>query len=193
MYNVGVMIFPGTNCEVETVRAFKQLDVDVETFWHRDELDGCDLIVLPGGFSYGDYLRSGRLASFSKVITYVKDQIGKGVKVLGICNGFQILCEAGILPGALTRNDDNQFFCGMTSITNDGYNFYDIPVANKDGKYYCDDMYVNIAYKYSTGNIAGVYSEHENVLGMMPHPERAIESFHESQDGLEILSDFMYK
>lgn len=188
---VGVMIFPGTNCEVETVRAFKLLNVDVTTFWHREEVTGLDLIVLPGGFSYGDYLTSGRLASLSKGISYVKDQIAKGVKVLGICNGFQILCEANILPGALMRNNDNEFYCGPTSITEDGSTFYNVPVANKDGKYYCDLDNVNVAYRYSTGDVAGIYSEHENILGMMPHPERAVESFHESQDGLTILQDFL--
>jgi phosphoribosylformylglycinamidine synthase subunit PurQ / glutaminase len=190
---VGVMIFPGTNCEVETVRAFSLLDVNVDMFWHREEPTELDMIVIPGGFSYGDYLRSGRLASLSKGIMYLKDQISRGVKTLGICNGFQILCETKLLPGGLMRNNDNLFYCGMTSITDNNTDYYNIPVANKDGKYYCDSDDINVAYKYSTGEVAGIYSEHENILGMMPHPERAVESFHESQDGLKILQDFLNK
>jgi phosphoribosylformylglycinamidine synthase len=154
--------------------------------------------VLLGGFSYGDYLRSGALASHSPVVKEIIKVVNQGRKVLGICNGFQILCEAGLLPGALLINRTEKFICKPICINDVNGKGYTIPIAHKQGKYYYSPLTkINVAYTYtedvngSLGNIAGVYNADNNILGMMPHPERAFESYHCSQDGRLILENFL--
>ena len=193
---VGVVIFPGSNCDAETVRLLEHMEFDVQRLWHKDSAPKLDMYVLPGGFSYGDYMRAGALATYSPIMQDVKRYAADGRKVLGICNGFQILCESKILPGTLTRNDDNKFYCGWMMFRNGSMDHYYLPLANKDGKYYTEHE-VNVAYKYAymTGNedaeIAGVYNDAGNVLGMMPHPERAFEKHHASDDGIKIINNFV--
>ena len=168
--------------------------------WHKESvLPDVDLYVLPGGFSWGDYLRVGALANLSPVMGEIKRVAKEGRKVLGICNGFQILCEAGLLPGALRINRTQNFICKTVTIQRKSNN-YIIPIAHSGGNYYPDhSIKVNVAYTYtedingSIGNIAGVFNNRMNVLGMMPHPERAFESYHCSQDGFRILEDFYGK
>jgi len=195
-YKVGVVIFPGSNCDAETIRLFKYLEMDVKKLWHKDPAPELDMYVLPGGFSYGDYMRAGALATYSPIMRDIKKYAEDGRKVLGICNGFQILCEAGILPGTLTRNDSNKFYCGWMMFRNGNMDHYYLPLANKDGKY-ISDREVNIAYKYaymvdsSYVEIAGVYNDKGNVLGMMPHPERAFEKHHSSDDGVKVIDNFV--
>jgi phosphoribosylformylglycinamidine synthase I len=197
-YKIGVVIFPGSNCDAETVKLFEYMELDVQRIWHKDPVPKCDLYVLPGGFSYGDYMRSGALASHSPAMSAIKQYAADGRKVLGICNGFQILCESGILPGTLTRNDSNKFLCQSIMIKNLSHQHYFIPIANKDGKYYSEHE-VNIAYKYAylfaglETEIAGIYNDAGNVLGMMPHPERAFARYHCSDDGVKIVTDFLNK
>lgn len=193
---VGVVIFPGSNCDAETVGLFEHMGFDVQRLWHKDTIPPLDLYVLPGGFSYGDYMRSGALATYSPAMSAIKQYAADGRMVMGICNGFQILCEARILPGTLTRNDSNEFICNPVMIKNLVHQHYFIPIANKDGKYYCEHE-VNIAYKYAylfaglETEIAGIYNDKGNVLGMMPHPERAYQPFHCSDNGPKIISNFL--
>ena len=195
----GVIIFPGSNCDSETVRLLEHMEMDVQRLWHKDPAPKLDLYVLPGGFSYGDYMRAGALATYSPIMQDIKKYADDGRKILGICNGFQILCEAGILPGTLTRNDDNKFYCGWMTIRNGLKDHYYLPLANKIGKYYSDHR-VNVAYRYATmipsdwddlEVVAGVYNEKCNVLGMMPHPERAFEQYHASGDGVKVINNFV--
>jgi phosphoribosylformylglycinamidine synthase len=168
--------------------------------WHKEtSLPKRDLYVLLGGFSYGDYLRSGALASHSPVVKEIIKVVNQGRKVLGICNGFQILCEAGLLPGALLINRTEKFICKPICINDVHGKSYTIPIAHAEGNYFYPPSIVNVAYTYtedvngSMGNIAGVFNNRMNILGMMPHPERAFESYHCSQDGFEILEDFYGK
>jgi phosphoribosylformylglycinamidine synthase len=209
-----VIVFPGSNCDrdlavaLETVTGARPAMV-----WHRDtELpQGLDLIAVPGGFSYGDYLRSGAMAANSPVMRAVRDAGERGVSVLGVCNGFQILTEAGMLPGALMRNAGISFVCRNVSLTveNSQSAFtsrYDageritIPVAHHDGNYTADKATLDrlegegrIAFRYagevngSARNIAGIVNESGNVLGMMPHPERMIEAAHGGTDGRRLF------
>jgi len=219
---VAVLRFPGTNCEFDTQYAFEKLGHNTELVWHENETlpEDIDLVVVPGGFSYGDYLRSGSIARFSPVmkavITYAKD---KG-KVLGICNGFQILTEAGLLPGALKRNNNLHFISkhqNLCVINNDNAflnkcdkgEVLNIPIAHADGNYYIDDAgfekleangQILLRYSDEKGepvvvngsvtSIAGVCNEDKNVFGLMPHPERALESILGSEDGLRMLKGF---
>ena len=194
-FKVGVVIFPGSNCDAETVRLFEHMKIPVQRIWHKDPVPELDMYVLPGGFSYGDYMRAGALATYSPVMREIKKYADDGRKVLGICNGFQILCEAKILPGTLMRNDGNSFYCGWMMIRDHSQNSYYVPLANKDGKYYVEHD-VNIAYQYAQFaelgiEIAGVYNDKGNVLGMMPHPERAFELHHTSDDGIKIINNFI--
>ena len=220
---VSVLQFPGTNCEYDTKYAFEQLGCEVRVIWHKEKEipSDTDLVVIPGGFSYGDYLRSGAIARFANVMESVKEFAAKGGKVLGICNGFQILLEAGLLPGAMKRNDslhfiskyhtlkvintDNKFLSLLNK--NDVLN---IPVAHHDGNYYIDanglkELEENnqILLKYcdkdgtlvnmngSVSNIAGICNKEKNVFGLMPHPERAIEDILGSTDGVNMLKGFL--
>jgi phosphoribosylformylglycinamidine synthase len=219
---VAVLRFPGTNCEFDTQYAFEKLDHTTELVWHEDEKlpNGIDLVVVPGGFSYGDYLRSGSIARFSPVMKAVTSYANDGGKVLGICNGFQILTEAGLLPGALKRNNNLHFISkhqNLCVINNDNTflskctkgEVLNIPIAHADGNYYIDDEgfkkleennQILLRYSDAKGNpvvvngsvtsIAGVCNENKNVFGLMPHPERALEAILGSEDGLRVLQGF---
>ena len=190
-----IVEFPGSNCVAETQRF---LD-DPTMVWHTEtELPEADLYVLPGGFSYGDYMRGGALAGLSPVIASLKQKAMQGKKILGICNGFQILCEIGLLPGTLRKNQSGLFVC-KTQTVYDDHNDYILPIAHGEGNYYHPNpSEVNVALRYkfsnpngSINNIAGIYNDTKNVMGLMPHPERAFESFHITQDGFKLLDNFM--
>ena len=221
----GVAIFPGSNCDRDIIVALKKITSKVPLkLWHKDtEFPNLDLIVLPGGFSFGDYLRCGALAARSPIIRNIKDHISRGGALLGICNGFQILIETGILPGSLIRNKKLLFTCRETilevqkTIENpftkgfkEGLNLK-IPVAHNEGNYFAPASLLNeldgegrIAFKYvkgdnpdsninynpngSSNDIAGILSKNGRVLGMMPHPERAINPLHGGTDGLNFLT-----
>ncbi len=219
---VAVLRFPGTNCEFDTQYAFEKLGHSTELIWHEDETlpTDIDLVVVPGGFSYGDYLRSGSIARFSPVMKAVISYANDGGKVLGICNGFQILTEAGLLPGALKRNNDLHFISkhqNLCVVNNDNAflnkcekgEVLNIPIAHADGNYYIDDegfkkLEANdqILLRYSDENgervvvngsvtsIAGVCNKAKNVFGLMPHPERALEALLGSKDGIRMLKGF---
>lgn len=209
----GVVVFPGSNCEIDMYRALKLVSEDEPILiWHKDtELPNVDLIALPGGFSYGDYLRSGALASFSPIIEEVVKFAKKGGYVLGVCNGFQILTETGLLPGGLLRNKHLKFICRTVEldVKNRETHFtssywldsrIEIPIAHHDGSYYADEDTLKelednrqIAFTYSNNpngsanNIAGIFNKEKNVLGMMPHPERAAQEWHHKKDGLALF------
>ena len=219
---VAVLRFPGTNCEFDTQYAFEKLGHTTALVWHEDETlpENIDLVVVPGGFSYGDYLRSGSIARFSPVMKAVTKYANDGGKVLGICNGFQILTEAGLLPGALKRNNNLHFISKHQNlcVINEDNAFLNqctkgevlnIPIAHADGNYYIDDAgfekleangQILLRYSDSEGNpvvvngsvtsIAGVCNENKNVFGLMPHPERALEAILGSVDGLRMLKGF---
>ena len=190
-----IVEFPGSNCVAETQRF---LD-DPTMVWHTEtELPDADLYVLPGGFSYGDYMRGGALAGLSPIIASLKQKAIQGKKILGICNGFQILCEIGLLPGTLRKNQSGLFVCETQTVYDD-HNDYILPIAHGEGNYYHPNpSEVNVALRYkfsnpngSVNNIAGIYNDTKNVMGLMPHPERAFESFHITQDGFKLLDNFM--
>jgi len=219
---VAVLRFPGTNCEFDTQYAFEKLGHTTELIWHEDETlpEEVDLVVVPGGFSYGDYLRSGSIARFSPVMKAVIAYAKNNGKVLGICNGFQILTEAGLLPGALKRNNNLHFISkkqNLCVINNDNAflnkcnkgEVLNIPIAHADGNYYIDDAgfekleangQILLRYSDDKGDpvvvngsvtsIAGVCNENKNVFGLMPHPERALEAILGSEDGLRMLKGF---
>ena len=190
-----IVEFPGSNCVAETQRF---LD-DPTMVWHTEtELPDGDLYVLPGGFSYGDYMRGGALAGLSPIIASLKQKAIQGKKILGICNGFQILCEIGLLPGTLRKNQSGLFVCETQTVYDD-HNDYILPIAHGEGNYYHPNhSVVNVALRYkfsnpngSVDNIAGIYNNTKNVMGLMPHPERAFETFHITQDGFKLLDNFM--
>ncbi len=218
----GVLVFPGSNCDHDAYHVIsKHVGQPVDFVWHKEtDLSSYDAIIIPGGFSYGDYLRCGALAKFSPVMGAVKEFAASGKFVFGICNGFQILCEAGLLPGALIRNRDLHFICkhvnlrvenGLTPYTTaiEPGEVLSIPIAHAEGNYVCDDETFNrleengqIVFRYcdengdvtdaanpngARSNIAGICNENRNVLGMMPHPERACEELLGSYDGREIF------
>jgi len=219
---IAVIRFPGTNCEFDTQYAFEKLGHTTELVWHENDTlpEGTDLVVVPGGFSYGDYLRSGSIARFSVAMKAVKAYADNGGKVLGICNGFQILTEAGLLPGALKRNNNLHFISkhqNLCVINNDNAflnqcskgEVLNIPIAHADGNYYIDDAGLKkleangqILLRYSDDkgepvvvngsvtSIAGVCNEAKNVFGLMPHPERALEAILGSEDGIRMLKGF---
>ena len=220
---ISVLQFPGTNCEYDAKYAFEQLGCEVEIIWHKEKSipADTDLLVIPGGFSYGDYLRSGAIARFATIMESVQAYAAKGGKVLGICNGFQILLEAGLLPGAMKRNDSLHFiskYHTLKVINNDNTflsllkkdEVLNIPVAHHDGNYFIDDKGLKeleqngqILLKYcdkdgnltnmngSVSNIAGICNKEKNVFGLMPHPERAIEELLGSTDGINMLKGFL--
>ena len=223
--NVTVLQFPGTNCEYDTKYAFEKLGAKVSLVWYKEKtlpLDN-DLVVLPGGFSYGDYLRSGAIARFAPIMGAVSDYAQNGGNVLGICNGFQILLEAGLLPGAMKRNDNLHFISRYQclKVINSDNRFLNmlktgdivnIPVAHHDGNYFIDENGLKelennkqIILKYcdnngnlenlngSIGQIAGISNKHGNVFGLMPHPERAVEILLNSDDGIKMLQGFFNK
>lgn len=204
-----VVVFPGSNCDRDAARALElATGQKPHMIWHGDtELPALDVIVLPGGFSYGDYLRTGAMAAHSPVMQRVIEQANKGVRVIGICNGFQILCESGLLPGVLLRNTSLKFVCRHVrlKVENNQTDFtrlYDkgqtvtIPVAHGEGNYFAQSDVVKkiedngqVAFRYldnpngSINDIAGITNEKGNVLGMMPHPERVCEAIHGCTDG----------
>ena len=219
----GVIVFPGSNCDHDAYHVIsKQVGQPVDFIWHREtDLSSYDAVIIPGGFSYGDYLRAGALARFSPVMTSVQQFAAQGKFVLGVCNGFQILCEAGLLPGALIRNRDLHFICDHvrvrvessdTPFTNEltRGSVLRIPIAHAEGNYVCDDATLaelvrndQIIFRYcneqgeatetanpngSRDNIAGICNRARNVLGLMPHPERACEDLLGSSDGRDIFS-----
>ncbi len=209
-----VIQFPGSNCDRDMAVAINEImGAETSLVWHREsELpQGLDLIAIPGGFSYGDYLRSGAMAARSPVMQAVVDAAGRGVPVLGVCNGFQILTEAGLLPGALMRNAGIRFVCRTVKLTIENSQSiftsqYDsgeeisIPVAHHDGNYFADDVTLDrlegegrVAFRYaenvngSARDIAGLLNDAGNVLGMMPHPERMIGAVHGGSDGRRLF------
>ncbi len=220
---VGVLQFPGTNCEYDTQYAFKKLGAQTEIIWHKDTAiaPDTDLVVVAGGFSYGDYLRSGAIAKFSPIMKAVAEYAKKGGKVLGICNGFQILTEARMLPGALKRNEHLHFLSKHhhLKVENNDNDFLkklnvgdivNIPIAHHDGNYYIDEEglkslwdnnQVLLTYCDANGNelnpngsvasIAGVCNKEKNIFGLMPHPERAMEKLLGSDDGIAMLEGFL--
>ncbi|MEZ5744909.1 MAG: phosphoribosylformylglycinamidine synthase subunit PurQ [Sphingomonadaceae bacterium] len=209
-FRAAVVTFPGSNCDRDMAVALEEVSgAPALRVWHGEASlpEGLDFIALPGGFSYGDYLRSGAMAARSPIMKAVVEAAGKGVPVLGVCNGFQILTEAGLLPGALLRNAGIHYICrtvplsveNSSSLFTSGYaqgQRIAIPIAHHDGNYFVDDGVLDriegegqVAFRYlenpngSIRDIAGVLNEKGNVLGMMPHPERAIEDAHGGSDG----------
>jgi phosphoribosylformylglycinamidine synthase len=218
----GVVVFPGSNCDHDAYHVIsKHVGQPVDFIWHRDiDLSTYDAVIIPGGFSYGDYLRAGALARFSPVMNSIKEFAAKGNLVLGICNGFQILCEAGLLPGALIRNRDLHFICDYVNVRVENIetpftqelktgSVLRMPIAHAEGNYVCDDAtfedlvrHQQIIFRYSDAggnvtdaanpngardNIAGICNRGRNVLGLMPHPERACEDLLGSSDGREVF------
>ncbi len=204
-----VIVFPGSNCDRDLAVAFRQAGMDVVMVWHKDTSlpDGIDIVGVPGGFSFGDYLRCGAIAARSPITGALRAHAERGGFVLGICNGFQVLTETGLLPGALMRNSGLKFVCRTVALSVSTVNsaftgLYErgavihLPVAHHDGNYAADaDLLARledadrIAFRYaepvngSAGDIAGVLSQNRRVLGLMPHPERATDTAHPSQDG----------
>ena len=220
-----VVVFPGSNCDRDVAVAIGKIIGSLpKMVWHKDtSIDQSDLIVVPGGFSYGDYLRCGAMASTSPIMKSIIENADKGVPVLGICNGFQILIESGLLQGALMRNNSLSFICrdviikptnSKTIFTNKS-KISKMPIAHNEGNFFASDDQIKkmedndqIAFQYcnengdindesnpngSIKNIAGILNENKNVLGMMPHPERAAESIHGCEDGKTIFESILNK
>ena len=212
-----VIVFPGSNCDNDAYYVIKKrLGVNVDFVWHKNtDLNHYDCIIIPGGFSYGDYLRAGAVARFSNIMNAIKSSAQKGKAVIGICNGFQILVESGLLPGALITNKSTRFISKTTHLkvlnnnslfTNEYKNqeIITMPIAHKQGNYYADQALLNqlkdnnqIAFQYSNNpngscdDIAGILNKEKNILGMMPHPERASEKILGSNDGLKIFESML--
>ncbi|MDA2523312.1 phosphoribosylformylglycinamidine synthase subunit PurQ [Bacillus cereus] len=208
-----VIVFPGSNCDVDMFHAIKdELGEEVDYVWHDTEnLDEYDAILLPGGFSYGDYLRCGAISRFANAMKAVQKAAEQGKPILGVCNGFQILVESGLLPGALMRNENLKFMCRTVQlrVENNETMFtsqygkdevINIPIAHGEGNYYCDEATLKqlkennqIAFRYvenpngSVSDIAGIVNEKGNVLGMMPHPERAVDELLGGAEGLKVF------
>ena len=210
----GVVVFPGSNCDRDMQYAIEHdLKKEVIMLWHKDSdlsmFTTDDCIVLPGGFSYGDYLRCGAIARFSPMMKSVIEFANKGGKVLGVCNGFQILCESGLLPGVLLRNQNQQFICKNVYIKGNNEEALKIPIAHGEGRYYADDKVLaeletngQVLFHYcteegvlteegnpngSTHHIAGIKNKSGNVFGMMPHPERATSAILHNEDGKKVF------
>jgi phosphoribosylformylglycinamidine synthase len=210
----GVVVFPGSNCDRDIYDALLN-DLKQETYmlWHKDSdlsrFSTDDCIVLPGGFSYGDYLRTGAIARFSPIMQSVIEFAGKGGKVLGVCNGFQILCESHLLPGALLRNNNQQYICKNVFVKDWEDQVFKIPIAHGEGRYFADEKTLDLLEKNgqvilrytdengvvtaasnpngSVRNIAGICNEKKNVFGMMPHPERACSQNLHNTDGVSVF------
>lgn len=222
----GVITFPGSNCDQDMIDALGNiLGHQVSSIWHKDhDLKGVDAVVLPGGFSYGDYLRSGSIARFSPVMKEVIEFANNGGWVLGVCNGFQILCESGLLPGALIANESHKFICKNVELKVASFNSpitaeletdttYTIPIAHGEGRYFADADTIErledngqVLFRYSdadgevndevnpngsVNNIAGICNANRNVMGMMPHPERAVDPTLANEDGAELLKSLI--
>ena len=207
--HAAVVVFPGSNCDRDLAVAFEAAGAKVSMVWHKDTSmpDGVDIIGIPGGFSFGDYLRCGAIAANSPICRSVADHAERGGYVIGICNGFQVLTETGLLPGALLRNAGLKYICRTVGLRvetsasafTEGYNAGDVinvPIAHHDGNYFADDDTIamlqdedRVAFRYTDNpngaraDIAGILSENRRVLGMMPHPERAADAGHGGTDG----------
>ncbi len=221
-----VIVFPGSNCDRDAVTTLQKVGAKVSKIWHQESKieNDFDLIVVPGGFSYGDYLRSGAMAAISPVMQEVKRLSERGTKVLGICNGFQILTEAGLLDGVLMRNQKAKFICREVVLRVEENNsdftsrykkhqLIRVPIAHMDGNFFADSETLkkiegngNVAFRYadlngnvtdeanpngSALNIAGIFNDKRNVLGMMPHPERAVDENTGSVDGLPMFESLL--
>jgi phosphoribosylformylglycinamidine synthase len=213
---VGVVVFPGTNCELDVVEAIERLGATGDLLWHADlDLHGSDALVVPGGFAHGDYLRTGAIARFSPIMDSVRAFAEQGGPVVGICNGFQVLTEAGLLPGALQKNNGLKFVCDtvtlrvetsaspLTLLTSPGDEIR-IPINHFEGNYVCDAATLDrlraedrVVFRYvenpngSLDDIAGICSERRNVVGLMPHPERASDALLGSADGVALLRSLL--
>jgi phosphoribosylformylglycinamidine synthase subunit PurQ / glutaminase len=223
-----VIVFPGSNCDRDAVSALEKVGSKVEKVWHQETSlpSGLDLIIVPGGFSYGDYLRSGAMAAISPVMNEIKKAAAQGVNILGICNGFQILTESGLLDGVLLKNKGGKFICKAVNlrVENTNSNFtssyqknqvIQVPIAHMDGNYFADETTLKsledndqIAFRYcdsagkvndqtspngAINNIAGIFNRTKNILGMMPHPERAIDAETGLVDGLIVFQSLINK
>ena len=212
-----VIVFPGSNCDYDAYYVIKKhLKVEVDFIWHKDsDLTNYDCIIIPGGFSYGDYLRAGAIARFSRIMNAIKLESEKGKAIIGICNGFQILVESGLLPGALITNNSTNFISKSVQlkVINNHSLFthhyksnqmINMPIAHKQGNYFADSTLLKkledneqIAFKYANNpngsklDIAGIFNEKKNILGMMPHPERASELILGSNEGLGIFESMI--
>ena len=210
----GIVVFTGSNCDRDMQDALQhELGKEVIMLWHKNKdlsmFTTDDCIIIPGGFSYGDYLRCGAIARFSPMMQSVVEFAGRGGKVLGVCNGFQILCESGLLPGVLLRNADQQFVCKNVFIKNKAGEALKIPVAHGEGRYHADEATLNeleaneqVVFRYcsekgeitaeanpngAARNIAGIRNKQGNVFGMMPHPERASSTAMSNTDGIKVF------
>jgi phosphoribosylformylglycinamidine synthase len=227
MAKIAVVRFPGSNADWDALHAVRDvLGADASYVWHKDpSLGDADAVVIPGGFSYGDYLRPGAIACFSPIVDAIREFAARGGPILGICNGFQVLTELGLLPGALTRNQQLRFECrdvfcridadGPFTTTIGKGQVLRLPIAHADGRYQCDAATLEklegdgrVAFRYCTAegdvddafpsnpngsvaNIAGIYNEGRNVLGMMPHPERAAEAILGNDHGLSLFTSLV--
>jgi phosphoribosylformylglycinamidine synthase len=214
---VGVVLFPGTNCELDVVYAIEQLGGSADILWHGDNTtNGVDAVVVPGGFAHGDYLRTGAIARFSPVMGAVADFAARGGPVVGICNGFQVLCEANLLPGALQKNAGMKFLCETVELrvettrsvlTGDAQvgDVLRVPINHFEGNYVCDERTLaalrgddRVVVRYvdnpngSLDDIAGICNEGRNVVGLMPHPERASDPILGSGDGVVMLESLLH-
>jgi len=218
MKRFAVIVFPGSNCDHDAYHVINSMDnTSVNFIWHKEStLDDYDVIIVPGGFSYGDYLRAGAIARFSPIMKAVIEESKKGKQIIGICNGFQILIECGLLPGALITNKNIKFLSkpvflnvvnnktSFTHLLNNG-DIISMPIAHKQGNYIADESTLKeleensqIAFKYHNDNpngslldIAGIFNKQKNVLGMMPHPERASDQNLGSNDGFKIFESIL--
>lgn len=213
---VGIVVFPGSNCEQDCARSLKLLGTDVEMVWHAEkELPDVDVVVLPGGFAHGDYLRTGAIARFSPIMDAVRGHAGSGGLVIGICNGFQILCEAGLLPGALQKNSGLKFLCKWVNVRVDTSDtaftsrcgpgrVLRIPINHFEGNWYCEPETLErlrangqVVLRYvdnpngALDGVAGIMNEAGNVFGLMPHPERACDALLGSRDGELIFGSML--
>lgn len=213
---VGVVVFPGSNCELDCERALSSLGAEVELVWHQDrDLRGTDVVVLPGGFAHGDYLRTGALARFSPIMDAVRAHADSGGLVIGVCNGFQILCEAGMLPGALRKNAGLKFLCRWIELRVENAatpftlralegHVLRIPINHFEGNWYCEPREYEdlraagqVVLTYTSNpngsmhDVAGITNAAGNVFGLMPHPERACDALLGSEDGAVVFGSML--
>ncbi len=210
---IAILQFGGSNCDLDVKKALDKIDIDSKLVWYKDSLKGFDGVILPGGFSYGDYLRAGAIAANTPIMDDVKEIAKKGKPVLGICNGAQILCESGIVPGAYAPNISSRFQCERVKLRVENSNtpftryfdegdIIDMPIAHAEGRYISEDKNIKPLFRYvdkngeatedsnpngSIQNLAGILGEQNNIASMMPHPERATDTYLGSEDGIKLL------